>query len=141
MARRFPSRLIEAFSEQIQIGSLWIDVADLFEEAVGLFLPQAMRFAGRESSALFDDFMNKAVTLQAEAPSIFSPSSNPSKYTARVGIKQEMTLQWSERFENLSKLAIETQRAWIAFFDFIRATWPDLIIEMHGETSDKNDSP
>jgi hypothetical protein len=128
----FNQPLMDRFIEGIQVQSVFIDDADEFEEAVQAFLPHTMRFAGRESSVVFQEFMENAANLDYETPHVFGPSPVSGKYTSRLPFHLEIQPEWQEKICKLNQLAIATHRSWAKFVALVRTKWPDLILELHG---------
>ena len=106
-----------AFVSGVQGQSLPIQAAEDFEEAVNMFVPQPMRFAGKRSSVVFNTFMANATNLDFETPLLFGPSRNPDRYTSRLALEHEIHPEYQERLKKLNDLAIATYRSWVAFFD------------------------
>jgi hypothetical protein len=133
--RAFNEPLVTRLIDGIQAQSIYIDDAENFEDAVQLFLPHLMRFAGYDSSRVFHEFMNNAAILDFETPHVFGPSRVTGKYTSRLpSLEQEMHPDWQESIRKLNELAIETHRSWAQFIELVRNKWPDLILELHETT-------
>ena len=88
LARRalhtFTERLMHEVLAGVQVGSLMISVAEDYEDACNFFRPQMMRFAGAETSAVFDKFVKCEFRLDDEVPRLFGPSRIFGKYTSRM---------------------------------------------------------
>lgn len=138
LARRFLQEFNDDFinrlTEGIQIEYIRIEDTEAFDDAVSVFLPQTMRFAGAESAAHFNDFMHKAATLDHDLPYAFSPSGREGYYTSQVPLDLIGT-DLAERGVQVRALAVETNRSWRRFVDLIRAKWPHLILELHEPSS------
>ena len=121
--RAFNHHVMWAFVSGVQDQSLPIQAAEDFEEAVNMFVPQPMRFAGKRSSVVFNTFMAHARSLNLRAPLLFGPSRNPDRYTSRLALEHEIHPEYQERLKKLNDLAIATYRSWVAFFDYTVRGW------------------
>jgi len=129
--KTFSQDLMDTFVNEVQTPLLSIQTADEFSDAVDKFLPQSMRFAGKESSTVFDTFMKNADNLSTEASYLFRPSNIPTKYTSDLPSNRNQCLEHRNQIEKLIELASQTHKSWRDFFDFVRDHWPELIRELH----------
>jgi hypothetical protein len=128
----FTERLMRDFVKGVQVQSLMISDAEDYEDACNAFRPEMMRFAGAETSAVFDRFMTCALRLDNEVPRVFGPSKVPGRYTSRISLDIELRPDWQKQIRRVYLLARHTYQAWAKFVDLVRRKWPDLILELHG---------
>jgi hypothetical protein len=132
--RAFNQPLMDRFIEGIQVQSIYITDAEDFEDAVEMFLPHTMRFAGKESSVAFNQLIENAANLNHETPLLFGPSQVSGKYTSRLPLPYELDPSYHERLRKLNELALATYRSWAKCIALVRAKWPDLILELHEDS-------
>lgn len=134
LAKRFLQEFNDNFMNRLTNGAqteyILIDDAETLDDATSTFLPQTMRFAGKEIAPLFNDFMNKVVTLNNKLPEVFWNSRRDGFYTSQPPLHLYGT-DIANKGEQVRELAVETMRSWRQFVNHIRGKWPNLILELH----------
>ena len=139
--RTFTERLMRDFVGGVQVQSLMISDTEDYEDACNAFRSQMTRFAGAETSAVFDKFMKFAIRLGTEVPRVFGPSNVPGKYTSRVSLDIEVRPDWQKQIRRVYLLARHTYQAWAKFVNLVRKKWPDLILRASRWSRRGTDAP
>ena len=133
----FPERLIMNLSRGFQTGRVGVDDADEFDAGCEHFYSQTLRFSDAATNAALGEFYGRAMTLNQDGPAAFGPGRNPDYYAWFGPPTSSSIPHVMEKRDEVSRLAVEMERAWRKLIDQIRARFPVLIAELleaHGRS-------